>query len=837
MKTKIKLLSLVLGISLSGLLFTQCVKNEESDGVRAVRQGYAAKLAGDAEYQKALADKAKADAEYTRAKAQWDKDYYAALTELEKVKAELRKVEVELKKVTLEEKKAELEEKKADLDAKIQNHKNLLLKAQGEYEEQVLRNEASLIAAQKALAEAKAKLLTDDPNLTAYLELKEKLYDVVNGLYPQKTAKLVEKLGLQAELIELKYAVNSEKLALLQRDSLKKATDLEYAKKLLEKYESLDGLSVAALQEKADDAKIEWEKAIIAAQDLNVVKTEKSGELTVAVDAFNQANAELSTLKSKLTYSNSIQETIVDSLYNSTRLNYNGDANGSVYPAPLSNLVYSTTLSSSGAQTILNLATGRLAYLQSASTAYQPTGWGYSETPNYNYPTKKWLEDRIAHIENNLLPSVATEIADQKAIIATAQEKFDDGKTDWEAAKGAYLTAVTDFNAKTTALRNQLNIWQTVTDAINAGSTVTLSDAQKTAVFNAVKSYYVMRYNFDRRATNLTGSLGIPTTLTNLNDAAIFDRDIFFGYIADNAATYQWAINLLKPESNVRIDNNYEWYQYEGNAIPSGNAAINVIFNTGVLPSDATVYQRSKIGLYLYWSAVVYGANAISDVHYYLPYDKRPTEKAPNVPSYPSFTNYNSSLFYILDDAKNVLAELKANAANTFYVENYKSVLGIVNRSIAFYEGLKTKYEAKVVEIKAEIEAQQVVVDAKKEVRDAAQLAYDKASAEYSAATTYASTLYAIYEQLSNATTSTLGIIQAAIAAQEQKIEGLVESLIDAEEALRDYRANGDESDLIAKLVAEKEAKIAAIDAEIAALEVAIADIEAKMEELLKDNE
>ncbi|MDR2361219.1 MAG: hypothetical protein LBD91_00610, partial [Prevotellaceae bacterium] len=425
---------------------------------------------------------------------------------------------------------------------------------------------------------------------------------------------------------------------------------------------------------------------------------------------------------------------------------------------------------------------------------------------------------------------------DQKAIIATAQGKFDAGKEAWEEAKESYLGAVSGVNTAVDGLRAQLSVWQTGVDLINAaGSTVTdITENQKTAIFSAIKTYYVTRYNFDRKTSVVAN---IPTTWAGLNDVAVFSRDIFFSSVA--VVDYQTYINNLKTDSDIKIRNNYEWRNYEDNAdVTSGNAIILVGFpaSTSTVPE---AYVNSTIGKYLYLSRNVYGASALADVHYYLPYNVRPlpTEQAPNVPSYPDINNYNSSLFKILADAKNVLAELEANAANTFYVENYKSVLGVVNRTIAYYEGLKTEYEAKVVEINAEIEAQQAVVDAKKAAKDAAQLASNKATVDYDAANTYAGTLGYIYDQLKDVTGTTLYIIKEAIATQETKINALVTALKNAENALREYRASGDAGDLIAKLVAEKEAKIAAIDAEIAILEIAIAEIEAKMEELLKDDE
>jgi hypothetical protein len=833
METKNKLLLLVLSISLSGILFTSCVKNEESDGVRAVREGYAAKLAGDADYQKALAEKARAEAEYIRLQAQWEKEEAAARVELAKVQIELEKVMLEYQKNLND---LEIAEKKAQLEVTLQIQKNLLLDAQHAYALAIINNEKALIEAQKALDKAKADLLAFDPNLEAYLELSDKLYNAMNGIYYQRLDKITEKLGLEAELLELQYAVNADQRAWLQRDAAKADEALKYTQALLKKYEDLDGLSVAALQAKADEAGIEWKKAQAAAQELEVVKQEKTNTITEEGQKLSVETTKLNGIKSQLTngatLNYEVQEEVVDSLYN-THL---PKGSPEVYPAPQANLVNPASTYYAGAQNILNYANIRLAYLQSASAASQLYEPGKSTVPGDAYPTKKYLEDRIAHITNNLLPSVATQIADQEAIIATQQEKFNEGKAEWDNAKTEYLTAVEDFNAITAALRNQLNTWQTVTDAMKApSSTVTeLNSTQKTNIFIAVKAYYVMRYNFDRKTA--TG-YSIPTTLTELNNVA-FSRDALFGSISDNATSYQTAIDAFKTETDVRIRNNYEWRNYDDNSAAANPATVQVTFSTGSLPSGPTVYQRSRIGLYLYYSATVYGASTITDVHYYLPYDKRPEEKAPGVPSAPLLGNYNSSIFYNLDEAKTALTELEANNANSFYLENYKTMLAIVNRTIAYYSGIKTAYEAKIIEISNQVKAQQTVVDAQLAVVKAANIALDVATIEYNAAETYAGSLQNIYDQLKDADNNTLAVIKAKIAELESEIgdptSGLIKQVADAQKALRDYEAKGDESDYIARLIAEKEAKKAALEAQISALNTLIAEIEAKLEELLK---
>jgi hypothetical protein len=711
------------------------------------------------------------------------------------------------------------------------------------------------------LAKAKAELLAGNPNLEEYQKLYGELF-VSPDYYGQKLTLLGQKLDKQSDIIELQYAVQPDYLVWLKRDSVKAAENLKYGYALLEKYEQLENLSVAELQAKADDAEIDWKKAQVEAQALKVVETEKTGiyneenaKLTVENNKLNAEKTKLTNIKSQLTSGTTpdyiVQEVITDSLNSNTNLNYNGNANGSVYPAPLSNLVYSTTLSPSGVQTILNLATGRLAYLQSASTASQPTGWGYSRTPGYDYPTKKWLEDRIAHIENNLLPSVATEIADQEAIVATQQGKFDAGKAAWETAKAAYEASVDGVNGAVDGLRAQLGIWQNGVDLIAAsaasGGTVTdITEPQKTAIFNAIKNYYVTRYHFDRKTSNVAN---IPTTLTDLSSTVTFSSTIFFGSVLP--ADYQVYINSLKNDSDIKIVNKYEWRDYADTydvSQNSGWASIAVSFPAST-STIATVYVNSTIGNYLYLSRNVYGASAISDVHYYLPYNKLPDAQAPNVAAYPQFGYYGTSLFSILDNAKNVLAELRANAANTFYVENYKSVLGVVNRSIAFYEGLKTKYEEKIAEINGQIEAQETVIAAQedkvaeqKAVVQAAKIVADDATVKYNAANTHATSLKNIFDQLKDASGTTLNLIKAKITELEDKIgnasTGYLKKVQDANKALADYIATGDGSDIIADKIAKLEGEIVNIDAKIAALEVIIQDIEARMQALLaEDNE
>jgi hypothetical protein len=877
MKAKLKLLPVVLSIAFSGILLTQCVKNEESDGVRTVREGYAEKLKGDADYQKAQAEKARAEAEKTRITAQWEKDEAAArvaevtaqteLTkadvELKKVKVELDKVNVELEKVklehqqnlndvtieqqkvlleqakiTLEGQQALLEVTKAGYETQLEIAKNSLLQQQHLYAKALIDNEVQLIGANKLLADAKAGLLAYDPNLVEYETLLGKLYNPLGGYYPLKAGELQNKLEAEAKLIELKYAVRADHLGLLVKDSVKYAKDLEYAYLLLDEYENLGPLSVDELQGRAAKAKANWETAKIAAQELNAIKVEKADSVTLENAKLTAENAKLMDIKGELTGSTVTTPIYVDSLYNTTNLNSNAYID---YPASLDNLVSYprniTEQNSNGAQGVINLAKTRLAYLESASLSSQPTGFGYNQ-PSNDYPTKKFLEDRIAHIETNLLPSVQTVIDDQKATIAATQVKFDDGKVAWEGAKTAYLTAVGDVNGATDGLRNALTTWQSEVNKITAtASTYTdMSTATKNAIFSNIRTYYVTRYNFDRKtATNVAL---VPTTLADLSSTFTFNGSDYFSTLTPGG--YQAQIDALKIDSDIKIRNNYDWRNYDNNAdvtqgyAGSPGASVKVTFPTSP-NTNPTEYVNSTIGQYLYLSRTVYGANAISDLHYYLPYDKRPTENASGVPASPSLGYDYSSLFYILDDAKTKLANLEADKDNTYYVDNYKTVLALVNRTIAAYAGLVTEYEAKVVKIGNDIKDQQAVVDAQQAVVDAARLVEATATAEKKAADDYATSLEHLYDQLKDATGTTLGIIKDLIASQEIKIATLIDvDIKDANEILRKYRTTGDESDLIAKLVAEQEAKIADHNAQIAAYELIISGIEAKMDALLQ---
>jgi hypothetical protein len=181
---------------------------------------------------------------------------------------------------------------------------------------------------------------------------------------------------------------------------------------------------------------------------------------------------------------------------------------------------------------------------------------------------------------------------------------------------------------------------------------------------------------------------------------------------------------------------------------------------------------------------------------------------------------------------------LEENKANTFYVENYKTVLALVNRTIAFYEDLATEYGALVAETEAAVEEQVKVVNAQAKVQETANIALLEAQAVYNTANTHANNLKAVYDLLSNPSTGTLAIIAARITELENKIgnttTGLIKKVQDANKALADYIAKGNGSDIIADKIAKLEAEIKDIDVKIAALELIIKEIEAKMQALLQ---
>ena len=850
MKTKIKLLSLVLGISFSGILFTQCVKNEESDGVRAVREGYANKLLADADYQKALAEKERANAEYIKLQAQWEKAEADANTELIKVQVELAKVNVELQKayleyqkglydLELEKKLLELEEAKAKLEVTLAELKNKLLDAQQAYALALINHETALIAAKQALAQAAASALANDPKLEQYQSLYEQLF-VDPGYYGQKTTLLSSKLSKQSAIIELKYAVDADILAWLKKDSVKAAEELKYTKELLEKYESLDGLSVADLQAQADQAKIAWTSA-------SITVAEKSAATLTAQNSYNEENTKynnestkLSNLRNKLT-SAAVSLLVLDSLSNLN--SYSAPSN---YPASVSELVYSVSFSTLyGYKGILNRATDRLAYLKSEDVnASQSTGFGYSTVPSDYYPTKKYLEEKIAHIEDVLAPAVDRQIEEQKAKVAAAKTNLDAGKAAWTSAESAYKSGVTAVNNSVTNLRTQLVNWgKAAQDSITKGSSASLTPTSQNTYFTVIKNYYVARYNFDRKgATNYAANY-VPAyaalTATSFTASTFFASNYSGNALASDWTAQVTLVNSLLQESNVKITNNYEYGVVDNTGVTTGQ--ISVSWYTS--PSDdATAYVNSQLGKLLYQSLHVYGAFNLDDIHYFLPYDtKRPTEQAAG--KSPNFNNYSSSLFALWKSAEDALTTLEENKANTFYVENYKTVLALVNRTIAFYEGLATEYGALVAETEAAVAAQEKVVNAQLKVREAANIVLQEAQAVYSTALTHANNLKAVYDLLTNPAGGTLAIIKARITELGTIIgvpapaSGLFKKVQDANKALADYIAKGGGTDIIADKIAELEAEIATIDAQIAALELIIQEIEAKMEELLKDDE
>jgi hypothetical protein len=844
MKAKFKLLSLVLSIAFSGILFTQCVKNEESDGVRTVREGYAEKLKGDADYLKALAEKERAEAEKIRITAQWEKDEAAARvewtnaqTELEKVKVELEKVKVEHEKnlndLEIAEKEATLEKTKAVLETQIAQAKTNLLAAQQAHALALITNETALITAKNALAAAQAKALANDPNLVEYQALYTKLFSFPN-YYGKRTDLLSDKLGLQTQILGLQYATNEEQLAWLKRDSVKAAEELKYTKELLGKYESLYGLSVAELQTRVDQAELDWTEALAIGDQKYEALTDSSSVYNEEYDKWYNERNKLNDLINKLTYSGSTL-LILDSLYY-----LNSYSSPPVYPASISELVNQVQTSYMyGYKDILNRATGRLAYLKSEDiNSYQPTGFTYSSTPSDYEPTKKYLEEKIRYIEDVQVQAIDIQITEQTAKVADANTKLTAGNTAWEGAKSAYEASVTQVNNAVAVLRGHLVTWEKAAkDSVNSptAGAASLTQTNQNIYFSAIKNYYVARYNFDRKEATYPASQYVPAYEALI--AASFTSGTFF---AQNNLAFDWQAqaNLagaLLAESNVKIVNNYEYDVIDNNG---SSGTINDAWYSATSPDpDATAYVNSRLGALLYQSRNVYGASSLIDVHYFLPYDTRKPESTVNG-KIPSFESYGVSLFGVWKTADNELTTMKTAKANTFYIENYKTVLALVNRTIAFYEDLAVEYGALVAETEAAVAAQQIVVNEQAKVREAAYAAMQEANAAYNTAYAHANNLYNLYDLLSNSTTGTLEIIKAQITALEGKINhpetGLIKQVEEKNAAIRKYIAEGYSGKVIADEIAIYEVQVKDTDAKIAALEVIINDIEAKMQALLQ---
>jgi hypothetical protein len=626
---------------------------------------------------------------------------------------------------------------------------------------------------------------------------------------------------------------------------VKAAEELKYTKELLGKYESLNGLSVAELQGKADDAKIDWTQA-------TVTVAEKAAGTLTAQNKYNEENTKLTNENTKLTdlhakLNSASSLTIADSLF--SLYNYNSPSN---YPASISELVQSPqTITLNGYKPTLKRATDRLAYLKSQDiTTSQATGFGTNATPNWNQPTKKWLEEEIKYIIDNKVQAIDLQIAEQTAKVAEANTKLNAGKTAWASAASAYKSQVAAVNSAAAALRTQLTTWKkaaqdSVSKPALPASSLTVS--QQSAYFNVIKNYYVARYNFDRFLATGTvqSTYQVPTNIDSLTAAnTTFTAQAFFTTanfgLASNWSSQVTLITALEQVSDIKIVNNYEWFVFDESSnksivtAPDATGAIVLPTWPSATSTVATHYVNGGLGTLLYQSRTVYGASTLDDIHYFLPYDtKQPTETING--KTPTFGFYGASLFNDWKTKDDDLSTLKNNKAFTFYIENYRTLLALVNRTIAYYEGIAAEYGALVAETEAAVAAQLEVVNAQAKVRDAANIALQEAVAVYNTAKTHADNLKALYDLLSNTTSSTLAIIKDIIEDLEDDIENrLIPAVEDANETLAEYIVEGNAGEVIADKIAELEAQIKDIDAQIAVLDLIIQEIEAKMAALLQ---
>ncbi|MDR3189140.1 MAG: hypothetical protein LBT94_08180 [Prevotellaceae bacterium] len=439
-------LSLILGLFFLGVLFNQCVDNVESESVSAIRKGYAAKLEAEVEYQKA-------EAEYKRAEA------------------ELKKLEVEIEKLTLEGEKEKLKTTLRQQEAAL------------------AQADSALVAAKKALALAEAQALADNPKLTQYQMLYNQLFSTSIGYYAQKSSLLGDKIEAKNAILTLRYGVNADHLAWLVSDSIKAGEELKNAKDLLAKYKALDGLTVEELQAKVDDAKLDWDKAKLEA-------AQKNGAYTTAQQKYSEESAKLAAEKSKLSnLEDKIAYSGVSLLIPDT-LRYLNYYLSTTFTGDIVSQQYYVT-KTGGYQTIVSYATGRLNYLKSGYISTQQlTGFDNVsyQTPSYDYPTRKWLEEQISSATDadvkarcqtvlgwvnstityynglvskykGLADATSKEISAQIAVVNAQAEKAQAAQVESSAASAAYTAA----NSHAT---NLATIYNTLNNASGALATI-----------------------------------------------------------------------------------------------------------------------------------------------------------------------------------------------------------------------------------------------------------------------------------------------------------------------------------------------------------------------------
>lgn len=815
---KTKLLSIVFSVALGALLLTGCMKNEESEGVYKVRDGYANLLNAQAAKEKAEADYRIAETERYRLITEWEvlKAYVDAKTqELELMKKQaLYAADVELALKLYE--------------VALQQAINELQLKMHAYAQAVYDNEVLIIAARRALALAQAQELADNPKLALFNEYYNQLFDIPTGYYQKRLNTIAELNTARTALVNLALAPRAELYTILLRDSIDVANNIKRTNELIETYNTLAGKTVDELQRDADNAQKTWKALQVAEEAAKKTAKEKEQIRDAEVAKWNAINDELTT--------NVIAGT--DPM---------GMATGKVADV--------VAFEASGLRNAVKFAEKRLAYLGNTNltlaleNGYQYTSMSnpfvapYNGAPTAANPSMAWIANELAKATqtntdlNNYINNT------QKNLVTQRQIDFNAVAPQWTAAKSAYDMTVTTVNNAVKALRgtvpaitptsatpvNTIADWKAKTDA---GFTIDGTGANTvTAAFaNNARTYLLARLQFDMPTFTTNPTISSAAGVTD--PAKVYDQLYAFlnnpssftaAFVNTNIASLDFI--FYDNNSDLQIIKYYEpGFKASDNTQSAAAAAIQFKAPPVANPAPADEYfTKTTAGKLLLLSRQVYGAGSMAAM------DVLPLSVKPNtVPA--TLTHYNASLFGLWMTAKDDLEIAQQGLATSQKdKDDYTALQTACQASIDMFTAFLAKYQPLLADAETRFKAQTTV-------KDAAAVAYVQARAAETDATRRASDAEDIYNLMQEAnTSSTLANIKAYVIQLKNDLGtatsgGYINQLIDATKALSDFRNDTLTNN---EAIANKQKEIDYLVKVIADLDAIIASIEAKMKALL----
>jgi len=405
MKTKI--LSIVFSVALGSILLTGCMKNEESDSVLKIRDGYAGLLKAQADLQQAEADQAKAAADFSKAQAA-----------LENAKADYQKI---LNQIKAGMQGAEIDLARAKADSAMAVARAAAANAEADRAEAELR-----------MAKAQAQLTANTPAFHAWDSLSKLLFGPTGneGFIAQRTATVTKLTNAYDSLVKFDTVINVAewRSMLVLKEKIAKDS-VERLKTMADFYSTLVDLSVEELQEKGANALEEYEKAL---QDSIVWAAEYAraqGASSLTWCDYNAAN----TVSTNIPYTFS----------NKGMRRVNIVANGKWTKTNENITLVGASAATAYAQTRIDTLSGKTSIFPLPANASAGT------------PSKPWLI-REQNLNAGSITALNTEIIPPASYsYASTMTAFSAGTLAYTQARSSYETELAKLNALVLAIRGE----------------------------------------------------------------------------------------------------------------------------------------------------------------------------------------------------------------------------------------------------------------------------------------------------------------------------------------------------------------------------------------------